>query len=347
MRSISTVSAIALALAFAPISFAQEAETDQGEAAVEAIEDVAEAPEEAVADVAETVEAPEAVSDVEEVAAVAPAALEDAGEDLVETVEAAEPMEAEIAVAEEVAPEAAELVATESAETKVAIAESVEAAPAEEAAVEIAEVETPVADVEAVDVLLMPANAEIMFITTGGSELRADWSEAAQTNLTTHLETYVADQGLTMVSFDEDAEKSEDLEQLLLLAEVVRNSAALNMPHKPKTTGNSLLSGNNRADLTLGDNVSLLKEAYGAEQVVFVDHYSQIESSGMFMAQVLIGAATGYVPVSQNFRGTVATVIDLDTGQITSRNFATMGDSRDVGESKGIVDRVMKKIELQ
>ncbi len=65
-------------------------------------------------------------------------------------------------------------------------AESAAALPAETAS--IAEAATPLpAAVKTADILLMPPDARVMFITTGGAEMRADWSEAARENFRTHM----------------------------------------------------------------------------------------------------------------------------------------------------------------
>lgn len=186
--------------------------------------------------------------------------------------------------------------------------------------------------------VVMPANAEIVFITTGGAEVRADWSEQAKFNLHGHVVDQLSAGGSAVVRFDEEAEQSEDLEQLLLLYQLVASSAEIPMPHKGGWLSNR--------DLTLGETASLIGEGYDAEQAVFVDHYSQIESGGVFLTQVAIGVATGYTPPSQNVRSTAVTIIDLETGDLVDRNFAPMGDARSESESASIIRRVLRGMDV-
>jgi hypothetical protein len=193
-------------------------------------------------------------------------------------------------------------------------------------------------DDEAPDYLIMEPNAEVVFITTGGAEVRADWTAQAKENLFSHFDTQVGEQGFDTVAFDADAERNDQLDQLLLLYEVVAQHAGDNMPHKGGVGSNM--------DLTLGSDAALLGDTYDSDYAVFIDHYSQIESGGVFMTQVMIGVATGYTPPSQNIRLTAGTVIDLQTGDLVDREWVVMGDPRDVDESANIVSRIMNNLDL-
>lgn len=193
-------------------------------------------------------------------------------------------------------------------------------------------------DDEAPDYLIMEPNAEVVFITTGGAEVRADWTAQAKENLFSHFDTQVGEQGFDTVAFDADAERNDQLDQLLLLYEVVAQHAGANMPHKGGVGSNM--------DLTLGSDAALLGDTYDSDYAVFIDHYSQIESGGVFMTQVMIGVATGYTPPSQNIRLTAGTVIDLQTGDLVDREWVVMGDPRDVDESANIVSRIMNNLDL-
>lgn len=197
-----------------------------------------------------------------------------------------------------------------------------------------------VQDEEMPSYLVMEPNAEVVFITTGGAEVRADWTAAAKSNLRGWFDTEIADLGYDTMLFDESAEQDAELEQLLLLYEVMSASIDLSMPHKGGGMGSNY-------DLTLGDSVSLLADAHDTDYAVFIDHYSQIESGGVFMTQVLVGAATGYTPPSQNIRLTAGTVVDLGSGDVVDRNIVFMGDPRDPDESNGIVRRIMNDLVLE
>ncbi len=189
-------------------------------------------------------------------------------------------------------------------------------------------------------VLLMEPDAKIRFITTGTNEIRADWSEKATENLQNSAQELLADDGKTVVKFDATVEQDEELEQLLLLYNAVAQSVGIVMPHKGKKPFSN-------KDLTLGPSVKILAEQYEADEALFIDHYSQIESGGVFMTQVMIGAATGYTPASQNLRITSGNLVDLETGRILETGNAAMGDARNPTEAKNIVKRLFKKMDAE
>lgn len=246
------------------------------------------------------------------------------------------------------------LAAAQTAETDAEqpAAETVEATPpqAPEAVPEVvtvtepspvvAEAAAPLVAPQEVDFLMMPITAEVRFITTGGMEVRADWTEAAKDNFETHMETKLDSAGKSHIDFDPAKHETDDeIQQLLLLWEVVAASTGTPMPHKGKTLDSN-------QNLTLGKTASKLADVYGADKAVFVNHYSQIESGGVFLTQVMIGAATGYVPPSANVRATTTRIVDLETGEILSTGSAFGGDARDPGESLGITTRMLKSISL-
>lgn len=189
------------------------------------------------------------------------------------------------------------------------------------------------------EMLLMTPNAEVVFITTGGAESRADWSATATENFVSHFQNHLETFGLTVLNYNSEDEISPELEQLMLLEEVVNESLFLNIPHKPG-------KGLNNTDLTLGSTAAMLKEAYGTDKALFVNHYSQIESSGVFLLAVAVGTATGYTPPSQNLRFTRGTVFDLETGDMLSTQSHLFGDPRSVSESENITRNVMKGLNL-
>ena len=187
-------------------------------------------------------------------------------------------------------------------------------------------------------VLVMEPDAKVVFITTGGAQVRADWSEAARTYLHDHYVDQLEDGDHRVVGFDEGSVADvEALTQLLLLYEVVAQSTSIDMPHKGGRDTNR--------DLTLGQSVALLRDTFGANRAVFVDSYSQIESSGVFFTQVLVGAATGYTPPSQNMRLTTTNVVDLQTGEFLDTASVMLGDPRHPVESAGMVERMLDDLE--
>ena len=203
--------------------------------------------------------------------------------------------------------------------------------------------ETPVvsteAAVESSDILLMTPNAEVVFITTGGSEVRADWTAQAKENFTNHFENHVEGAGLSVAHFNDEAEISPELEQLFLLEEVINTTLFSVIPHKQK-------SGVHHTDLTLGSSAAELKDVYKTDKALFINHYSQIESGGVFLLSAAIVTATGFAPESQNIRFTRGTVFDLETGKLVSTNVHLFGDPRSETDSERITSSVMKGLQL-
>ena len=192
---------------------------------------------------------------------------------------------------------------------------------------------------EAADYLVMPPNAEVVFITTGGAEPRADWSDAARMNFESHVSDQLTANGHSFMSYETSEDTSDDIEQLMLLQELVTASLSMHIPHKE---GN----GYNNTDLSLGDSVSLLRGENDVDEVLFVDHYSQIESSGVFLMAVAVGTVTGYVPPSNNVRFSRFSTFDMETGDLTNTAIHMFGDPRDVGESQNIVSNLMRGMSL-
>ncbi len=203
--------------------------------------------------------------------------------------------------------------------------------------------ETPVvsadAEVEPSDILLMKPNVEVVFITTGGSEARADWTAQAKENFTKHFQNHVESAGLSVAHFNDEAELTPELEQLFLLEEVVNTTLFSVIPHKQK-------SGVHHSDLTLGSSAAKLKDVYKTDKALFIDHYSQIESGGVFLLSAAIVTATGFTPESQNIRFTRGTVFDLETGNLISTKAHLFGDPRSESESASITNSVMKGLKL-
>ena len=133
-------------------------------------------------------------------------------------------------------PPAAETAAVAAPEAVATAPEAVaEIASAAETAPLATEVSAPAPAPKDVDYLMMPIAAEIRFITTGGAEVRADWTEAAKDNFETHMEASLDSAGKSRVDYDPAKHETDDeIQQLLLLWEVVAASTGTPMPHKGK-----------------------------------------------------------------------------------------------------------------
>lgn len=199
-----------------------------------------------------------------------------------------------------------------------------------------AEVPAPQSDIVYVEPIV-----EIIFQTTGGQEVRADWSEQAKTNFENNLTDEFERQNLTYARHDIGDETNEELQQLVLLFETAAQMREISMPHKGK--------GRSNEKLTLGPSAQLLQSKYGADQALFLQHASVIQSGGMFLTSVAIGAATGgsYVPIFVDIKASTTTLVDLETGDFVQYNRQFGGDARDEEANARITNNMLKDMALQ
>jgi hypothetical protein len=203
---------------------------------------------------------------------------------------------------------------------------------------------------ESASILIMEPDVEVMFITTGGSELRADWSETAEANLMQALQAELAESGERVTTYDAGLHAATpEAEQALLLNEAVTDALAAHVVFMDISTFAGPLphvTAENRETYTLGESVRALAPGVEADYALFVTSRSQIESGGLFMVKVLIGAATGYVPASANFRGTYVSLVDLRTGEVVWLRGWNMGDPRNPSEAASIMDQIFRNSPL-
>jgi hypothetical protein len=199
-------------------------------------------------------------------------------------------------------------------------------------------------------VLIMEPKVEVVFITTGGAEPRADWTETATANLMTELKAELERSGETIMTYEPAAEPDDKLTQLNLLSEVVFGTLVGNTNlNNGEITGFMLPHRKGqKADYTLGPDAALLAQGYeGADYALFFNSYSQIESGGSFLAKVAIGAVTGYVPATANIRGHGLMLIDLETGDAAWSSSAFGSDPRQPNEAKSVITNLFKKSPLR
>lgn len=198
---------------------------------------------------------------------------------------------------------------------------------------------------ETASILIMEPDVEVTFVTTGGAEPRADWAEQAESNLLAALRQELAESGETVVLFDPNAEQSEETQQALLLHQAVTSSLAAHVVFVDIAAFAGALphQSTQREIYTLGDSVRHLAPGQDADYALFLTSRSQIESGGLFMTKVLIGAATGYVPASATFRGTSVSVVDLRTGEVVWLGAWNSGDPRNPDEAESIISQIFRQ----
>lgn len=203
---------------------------------------------------------------------------------------------------------------------------------------------------DTVSVLVMEPDVEVTFVTTSGPEYRADWTEAARANLMASLETQLEAGNETVLTFEADEGEAEAVRQLLLLNQAVTDAM---MTHTvfvdPQTYAGPLPHKEPRElDYTLGESVAALTGEDAADYALFLTSRAYIESSGLFLTKMMIGVATGgnYVPPSANFRGTMVSLVDLDSGDVVWLGTTLQGDPREADEAANIMERVFKQSPL-
>ncbi|HVK79890.1 MAG TPA: hypothetical protein VM915_04695 [Verrucomicrobiae bacterium] len=196
---------------------------------------------------------------------------------------------------------------------------------------------------DSVSILIMDPDVEVTFVTTGGADVRADWSQQAEANLVQALQTELSQTGERATIYDVNLHGSPDSEQALLLNEAVTDALAAHVVFMDIATFAGPLphvTAESRETYTLGESVRALAPGAEADYALFMTSRSQIESSGLFMAKVLIGAATGYVPATANFRGTYVSLVDLRTGEVVWLRGWNMGDPRNPDEAASIMNEI-------
>jgi hypothetical protein len=202
-------------------------------------------------------------------------------------------------------------------------------------------------------ILVMEPDVRVNFITTGGAELRADWTEEAKKNLLAALKEELAASGETVIEFNpEDRADDAELQQALLLHRAVANALAAHVVKISPTSfaGQLPHQSSRRETYTLGEGVREIAEGVEADYALFMTSRSQVESGGLVMTKILFSvaatAATGgttvFVPTGfANFKGTYISLVDLRTGEVVWLGSTNLGDPRDAQSAAAIVSAIL------
>lgn len=193
-------------------------------------------------------------------------------------------------------------------------------------------------------ILVMAPDVEITFLTTGGAERRSDWSDAAKANLTAALQTQLQGSGETVIMHDQNASESPETQQAVLLQEAVTDALTAHVMMLSPATYHGALphQKDQRETYTLGQTVRQLAPGVSADYALFTTSRATIESGGVFMVKVLVGAATGYTPASADFRGTYVSLVDLNTGEVVWVRGFNAGDPRNPQEAASIINTIFR-----
>jgi hypothetical protein len=202
-----------------------------------------------------------------------------------------------------------------------------------------------------VKVLVMAPNVEVVLMTTTGPEPRADWTEAARDNLLASVSRELEKGGEQVIMFDPEAEADADVEQALLLNDSVTATIRNHVGFAGSNTLVQRLPHREGADFsyTIGDSISGLTADYDADYALFLTSNASFNSSGVFFRNMAIAAATlgNVVIVPINIKGTFATLVDMETGDIVWVDGISTGDPRDPAGADQIMSQVFQKSPLK
>ena len=198
---------------------------------------------------------------------------------------------------------------------------------------------------EAVSVLLMPVDIELSALTAGGvKEVRADWTETAESLLSDALERQLAKKNDRLIAYvaPEAPLTLQQHHQIAKLHSVVGETIMLYslLPAAIPPTQKGVF------DWSLGKEVSSLREASGADYGLFIyirDSYATAGRKTLIVASALLG-----VGMSGGSQIGFATLVDLHDGSVVwfNRIFKQTGDLRTRGPAENAVRELIEDIPL-
>lgn len=186
-------------------------------------------------------------------------------------------------------------------------------------------------------ILVMPTDVELFSMSAGGVlEPKADWTEAAQTNIRAALKKRSDELNLAVRELSET--DADDLAEISSLHAAVARSIEL---HHVGGRGLKLPTKNGLLDWSLGDAVKPLRDKAVTDYALFVwmrDSYASAERKAAMVAMALLGVGIG-----GGAQVGYASLVDLRTGQIVwfNRLVRAKGDLREPGAAEESVDSLL------
>ena len=193
-------------------------------------------------------------------------------------------------------------------------------------------------------IVVFDPEVEYGLLTFGGlMETRADWSETAERELLAALETRIEDMGHELVMLS--PEENGAFNQMTLLHAAVAGSATT---HGAGAVGPLVLPTKAEGwDWTLGPGAAAVAQAHDGDLGLFLFSRGAFASGSRIATSILLGAAAGgaYVPTGAQ-RATIASLVDLHTGDIVWMGVATMGDPRSPGGAEALINQAFSDAPL-
>lgn len=168
-------------------------------------------------------------------------------------------------------------------------------------------------------IVLMPVDVTLSEITTGGAlEVKADWTKAAEANVSRAIADQLARQNARTVDFETplDPKQKETDEQLVKLHRIV--GATIMSPIKLPTK-------KDKFEWTLGPDVRTIGKSFNADYALFVRMQDSYSSAGHIIASVIAAALFG-APIQGGRQIGYASLVDLKSGDIVWFNALVRGE---------------------
>ena len=202
---------------------------------------------------------------------------------------------------------------------------------------------------ESVSVIVMKPDVEVFFDKVGSTDLRADWTQEVTTNLKAAIVAHLKRSGEKVIEFETLSSDIGDIDQMIALNEQISRAMGKHvfaigttpflgtLPHK-KENGNKLT-------YSLGEAVAPIRAATDADYAAFLTYRAAIESTGSLLTKVALGALTGIYAPSSDFRGTLVSLVDLNTGEVVwlNSNAGSGGDARKPESASRVINKIMDK----
>ncbi len=190
-------------------------------------------------------------------------------------------------------------------------------------------------------VLLMPPDVQLSLVTAGGMlEPKAEWTAEAKKHITTALRKQMQKHGANLVLYEEpsgDPGKLGPHTQLIKLHGAVGLSILVH-----KYGGLRLPNKKDKFDWTLGRQVRIFGDEYGADYALFIylrDSYTSAGRGAVIFAAALFGVV---VPGGQQLG--FASLVDLRTGDLVWFNLVarSSGDLRTLKAAGSSMNALLK-----
>jgi hypothetical protein len=160
----------------------------------------------------------------------------------------------------------------------------------------------------------MAPDIELHELTVGGLlEPKAEWTAAARGHVANALATELRSRDATLVEYRppvDDRAREHAHEQLIKLNDAV-SGAVLVHQYVPRF---KLPTKNDRFDWSLGPQVRILRDEYGADYALFIYLRDSYASAGR--AVLVVGAALLGVAMPSGRQVGIASLVDLRTGDV-------------------------------